>query len=55
MNKDKRKALQNLRQDKVIQANLYEEARAAKDQIGMRRARKKIEEINTQIILVKKG
>jgi hypothetical protein len=49
------KSLQDLRQDKIIQANKYEAARKANDVLGMRRARKEIERINNQIIRIVKG
>lgn len=49
----KKKALQDLRQDKIVQLGLYEKARDVGDVVGMRRARKKIEDISIQMIMVK--
>lgn len=50
-----RRELQNLRQDKVVQAGKYEEARKNGDELGMRRARRAIEAINKEIIKLTRG
>jgi hypothetical protein len=49
------KELQNLEQDKIIQLGMYEAAKKKGDQIGMRRATKKIDKINAKIYSIIKG
>jgi len=46
----RKKTLQNLKQDKVVQATKYEAARNSGDELGMRRAREAIEKINKEIV-----